>query len=264
METILILINSIGVNPTVFPDKTSQVWKLTDKQLAYLKNEPQPKVVWYFDDEKEVIQILQLFDLINTIVPEDREIDLWVPFLPYARQDKEINNELTFALRTFLKVISLTYARLVVLDVHSQDLLKELAPTFLNIEPISQIAHAVEDCDADLFCYPDSGAETRYGHLFIKAPKVVLEKTRDQVTGSINGIKLAEGFYPHHVAGKKILIVDDICDGGRTFIEAAKLLYSHGAADVNLYTSHGIYSKGVQIIHDAGITKIYDKDGCWE
>jgi len=252
------------VTATLFPDKTSQVWKLKDSQLEYLKTDPKPVVEWYFDNESEVIQIIQLFDLINTIVPEDREIDLYVPFLPYARQDKEINNELTFALRTFLKVISLTYARLVVLDVHSQDLLKELAPTFLNIEPISQITYAARHCDADLFCYPDSGAETRYGGLLVNAPHVVLEKTRDQVTGSINGIKLADGYNPELIKGKKILIIDDICDGGRTFIEGAKVLYSHGAADVNLYTSHGIYSKGVKIIHDAGITKVYDKDGCWE
>lgn len=261
----MILINKLSVTPTTFPDKTSQVWQLNSIQLEYLKNDLTPVVEWYFEDECEVFQIVQLFDLINTIVPEDREITLLTPFLPYARQDKEIDNQLTFALRTFLKVISLTYAKLVVFDVHSQDLLKELYPNFKNIEPIKEIGDATLDGQSDTLCFPDSGAKTRYEHLFPSAVEkaVVLEKTRDQVTGSINGIQLADGYDPELVKGKKILIVDDICDGGRTFIEAAKVLYSHGADTVNLYTSHGIYSKGVVILHEAGIKKIYDKDGSW-
>ena len=261
----MILINGENVNVTTFPDKTTQVWKLSDTILHYLKHDVNPTVTWHFDGEEEVFQILQLFDLINTVVPEHREITLYVPFMPYARQDKNVDNNLTFALRTFLKVISLTYAKLVVFDVHSQDLLKELYPNFENIEPVKEIADAIFDSKSNTLCFPDKGAKTRYEHLFpgLLENSIVLEKTRDQVTGSINGIKLADGYSPELVKYKQILIVDDICDGGRTFIEAAKVLYSHGADTVNLYTSHGIYSKGVVILHEAGIKKIYDKDGSW-
>ena len=47
---------------------------------------------------------------------------------------------------------------------------------------------------------------------------------------------------------KKVLIVDDICDGGRTFIELAKVLRAKGAETVDLYTTHGIYSKGTKVL----------------
>lgn len=258
----MILINRENVNITLFPDQTTQVWKLSDTILEYLKNDLNPRVTWYFSGDQEVFQILQLFDLINTIVPEDREIELYVPFLPYARQDKDIDNNLTFALRTFLKVISLTYAKLVVFDVHSQDLLKEMTPTFENVEPVNLINFAIESSSADCLCFPDKGAKTRYEHLnLLVSDNVYLEKTRDQVTGSINGIKLADDIDPSFIKGKKILIVDDICDGGRTFIEAAKVLNSHGAIDVFLYTSHGIYSKGLKVLHQAGISEVYDRKG---
>ncbi len=45
--------------------------------------------------------------------------------------------------------------------------------------------------------------------------------------------------------GKYCVIVDDICDGGRTFIELAKTLKEGGAQRVVLYVTHGIFSKGI-------------------
>ena len=33
----------------------------------------------------------------------------------------------------------------------------------------------------------------------------------------------------------------DICDGGRTFIELAKVLKDNGAKRVTLYVTHGIF-----------------------
>ena len=45
--------------------------------------------------------------------------------------------------------------------------------------------------------------------------------------------------------GRNCLIVDDICDGGGTFIPLAKKLKNAGAKTVTLYVTHGIFSKGL-------------------
>ena len=63
------------------------------------------------------------------------------------------------------------------------------------------------------------------------------------------------------MVGKKVLIVDDICDRGGTFIGLTKILKQMGCSSVGLYTTHGIYSGGVDIIKDSGIDEIYNKDG---
>lgn len=58
-----------------------------------------------------------------------------------------------------------------------------------------------------------------------------------------------------------ICIVDDICDGGRTFIEAAKLLQRLEPKEIHLYVSHGIFSKGLKVLTEAGISKIFTHKG---
>jgi len=56
--------------------------------------------------------------------------------------------------------------------------------------------------------------------------------------------------------------VDDICDGGRTFIESAGLLReAYPEADIHLYVSHGIFSKGTDVLFDAGIKTIHTIKG---
>ena len=46
------------------------------------------------------------------------------------------------------------------------------------------------------------------------------------------------------------LVIDDICDGGRTFINLAEKLLIMGANDLYLYVTHGIFSKGLPSIHE--------------
>jgi ribose-phosphate pyrophosphokinase len=56
----------------------------------------------------------------------------------------------------------------------------------------------------------------------------------------------------------KVLIVDDICDGGATFIRAARALRAiEPDVEVGLCVTHGIFSKGRQHLLDNGIDKIY-------
>lgn len=58
---------------------------------------------------------------------------------------------------------------------------------------------------------------------------------------------------------KPILVMDDICDGGATFISLAKEIKAHelyNDQELWLYVTHGIFSKGKQTLLDAGYSKI--------
>ena len=47
----------------------------------------------------------------------------------------------------------------------------------------------------------------------------------------------------------RFIILDDICDGGRTFIELAKELRKvYGECYIALVVTHGIFSKGLDVI----------------
>jgi ribose-phosphate pyrophosphokinase len=56
------------------------------------------------------------------------------------------------------------------------------------------------------------------------------------------------------VTNRNVLVVDDICDGGRTFIQLGKKLREQGCKELSLLVTHGIFSYGVD-----ELMKIYDR-----
>ena len=88
---------------------------------------------------------------------------------------------------------------------------------------------------------PDAGAYKKTERLAtaLGVPVVVATKYRSVVDGS-----LAAPDVLGDVRGKVCVIVDDICDGGGTFLNLAESLTAAGAAECHLFVSHGIFSKG--------------------
>ena len=65
-------------------------------------------------------------------------------------------------------------------------------------------------------------------------------KNRDVKTGKLTGFSV----YTDDLNGKDCLIVDDICDGGGTFIGLAEKLKNKNSGKLYLAVSHGIFSNG--------------------
>lgn len=88
---------------------------------------------------------------------------------------------------------------------------------------------------------PDGGSEKRAGGAakLLKLPLLHAWKTRDVATGAISGFGLE---VPAGVGGR-VLVVDDICDGGGTFIGLADQLDRAGLT-ADLFVTHGVFSKG--------------------
>lgn len=249
----MIGLNNRTITPTIFPDKTSQVWKLDPELIAEIE-EGTSIIQWEFENEAEIIQVLQLATLCNKISKNGLKPMLLVPFLPYGRQDKEVSNETTFALSVFLNVLnnSRLFARVATVDAHNTSI-----EGLINISANNYLEGVIKLTEPDVICFPDKGATTR-GYSTEGRPSLHLDKVRNQSTGEIEGLEYKGEL---DLTNKVILIIDDLCDGGRTFIEAAKLLYSKGAFRVCLFTTHGIYSKGVQVLRDAGIKRIFNHKG---
>jgi len=245
----MILLNDVLIISTLFPDKTSQVWKIPEQALepggAYIK--------WEFESEDEIMLLAQLKDLLDSkgILVSLLEIK----YLPYARQDKSINNNQTFALHSFAGLLnSLKFSTITCLDAHSK-VAAEVIDNLTVIDPTREIENAIKHTKPDLLCYPDAGAMDKYTTMS-GLPYVYGEKVRDQETGYITSYKLKGD-----VKGKSVLIVDDICDGGMTFCLLTEQLLDAGATEVNLYVTHGIFSKGLSVLTAAGIKRIFTRRG---
>ena len=247
----MILLNDIQIEPTIFPDNTSQVWNinLPDSRFA--------EITWRFEKESEFIHLAQLVTLLHQY---SYVIILYLPYLPYGRQDKKVSQNTTFALRTFIKLLdSLNLDHIFVLDPHSSLIMEKLDnctawyPAYERI--LLKLPH-------DFVCYPDQGALNKYNPLINcyddkYVPYIFGKKVRDQITGQITdySIKIWEG--ADSIKDKTILIIDDICDGGATFIHLAKKLQEYNVKSISLFVSHGLFTKGLKPLKDAGIDHIY-------
>lgn len=249
----MIAVNNRAITPTIFPDKTSQVWKL-DAELITEIEEGSSIIQWQFESEAEIIQVLQLATLCRKVSKHGFKPFLIVPFLPYGRQDKDVSNETTFALNTFLHVLtsSKLFQQISTIDAHNSEVVFDYG--LMNIPANAYLEGVLRLTQPDVICFPDKGATTR-GYSTEGRPSLHLDKVRNQSTGAIEGLEYNGEM---DLTNRVVLIVDDICDGGKTFIEAAKLLYAKGAFRVCLFTTHGIYSKGVKVLKDAGIKRVFN------
>jgi ribose-phosphate pyrophosphokinase len=237
----------------MFPDKCSQVWKLPDEVYSKIRNSYYNEIRWQFENEAELINVCQLRLLIGSI--EEKRGELFIPYLPYARQDKEVSNNTTFGLQAFSNIInSFNFNKVSSVDVHSNN---HGIKRFVNVLPNEIIKHTFIKTDADIIVYPDKGASLRY--YLPNHTKVYFEKTRDQLTGNIIGMDLLS---KEDLTNKRCLIVDDLCDGGGTFkLVAEQLLNKHKVSNVDLYVSHGLFTKGIQTLRDSGINRIFTYKG---
>jgi len=244
----MLRLNDSPVNVTLFPDNTSQVWKLPEDLL----NRPSATIDWEYSHEGEFMQLAQLKNLLDV---KGVKVYLRLKYLPYARQDKKISNETTFALLSFARLLnSLRFEKVYCLDPHSE-VAELVIERFEPYYPVADIVILKKLEKIDALCYPDSGAVKKYGKMF-GGNYLYGDKVRNQETGYIESYKLNGD-----PKGKRILIVDDICDGGMTFKLLTRDLLKAGAEEVQLFVTHGVFSKGLRTLRQEGITKIFTADG---
>lgn len=260
----MISVKDVQITPTIFPDQSSQIWKLPEDLLKKIYDEYECTIHWDFQNEVEFLHLAQLKTLLDTYSPA---INLRMPYLPYGRQDKRVENSSTFALTTFATLLNaLNFNEVIVLDAHNNPR-AHMINRLRDDAPKIHIMEAIAKTGADCLLFPDEGAAKRYSAYPFATRWVQATKVRDQSTGFISSLSIEGSVKKRHV-----LIVDDICDGGRTFQMAAEAALNAGAKDVYLYVTHGIFSKGIDPLVKSGISRFFTYKGelvptgkgCWD
>jgi len=208
------------------------------------------------DSSDSVFQLLVLTDALKRKFKN--KIQLVIPYLPYSRQDRVCTEGDAFSLKVFADIINAQdYVAVITADSHSSAA-SLLINNFIEI-PQSYFVSKIKNGYWDIILSPDLGAskKTEENQKLLGIPEIgYCIKKRDPKTGSITS---TEVLHPD-IRGKKILITDDICDGGRTFIEITKVLKQRGAYQTDLYVTHAILSKGLGVLLNNGINKVYTTD----
>lgn len=222
--------------------------RLTNKVLIeYLKaSYDRPKIVATIKSSDDIMEFALLFDALARTGRSLPEVVL--PYMPYARADRQFCEGDCVGSQTFKAIIDgMEVSALSTLDVHST----HGHPFCLaNVSPLpfihSAIGHfaTINDAEEIIVLYPDKGARDRYpadlgvacNVAGIKVQVFNCEKARDPSTGKLSGFAVPDLPY------MPILIVDDLCDGGGTFLGIAN--QAEGTVPLGLYITHGIFSKG--------------------
>jgi ribose-phosphate pyrophosphokinase len=208
------------------------------------------KIKAFLRNSDDIMDLLLTVDAIRRIYPRI-EIGLEIPYLPYARQDRVCNKGEPLSVSVFSKILnSLSLSYIKVFDMHSY----VSGALINNLEHVS--CRDIFYCDIISYDYikdwrnlllicPDAGAINRAYAICEDTRWEIIQclKKRNSKTGEIEKTEIYGD-----VKGKRCLIVDDICDGGRTFIEISKKLIEGGASEIILYVTHGIFSKGLEVL----------------
>jgi ribose-phosphate pyrophosphokinase len=208
----------------------------------------------------------ELFDVLlahDALRASGYVVSLDIRYLLGARMDRRIDPRQPHTLQVVARILNNAgFQRIRILDPHSP-----VALELLGAQPVYPL-HAVglvlshygpEDT---VIVAPDTGATARVSTLLALANRPSFRvvqgvKHRDSTTGRLSSFSVVDA---SAVAGKTCLILDDLCDGGGTFIGLAEVLHQVGAVAVDLFVTHGIFSKGTTL---AGIRTIYTTDSYW-
>ena len=193
----------------------------------------------------DVMQLLLLTDALRRLNPA-APVHLDMPYVPYARQDRVCNPGEALGAAVFCKLINdQQYATVTIVEPHS-----DVTPALLQrVRVIDAAAFLKKALAAPAFAQgvtlmaPDAGARKRVQSLAKTlgvADVRYAEKVRDPQTGRITETRV-----PDDIPAQPVLVVDDICDGGRTFLELAAALRDKTRQPLCLYVTHGIFSKGL-------------------
>lgn len=171
---------------------------------------------------------------------------LIIPYFPAARQDRVMIAGEPLSVKVYADIINnLNFSKVLVFDAHS-----EVTPALLNNCEVVTNHHFIQQVITKigkevLLISPDGGALKKIYKVseFLGGIDVVeCSKSRDVKTGKLTGFKV----YSDDLNGQDCLIVDDICDGGGTFMGLAQELKNKNAGKLFLAVSHGIFSKGFE------------------
>ncbi|MFA9231785.1 MAG: ribose-phosphate pyrophosphokinase [Microgenomates group bacterium] len=167
-----------------------------------------------------------------------------IPYFGYARQDRRAKARTPITAKLVANMIAEAgIDRVLTLDLHAAQIqgFFDIPVDNLYASPVFalDIEHHFKGAMDDIMVVsPDVGGVARARELAkrINAPLSIVDKRREKAG------EIAEMTVIGNVAGKKCIIVDDICDTAGTLCKAAEVLIENGATEEHSYITHGVLS----------------------
>lgn len=203
--------------------------------------------------DSDLVSLLQLIDACN----EAKEINVVIPYMGYARQDKRFKPGEPISARAVARCISAD--RIFTINIHAKSVLEHFSGSAKNLDAAKLLGDYIAGFGLEnpILIAPDEGAEGlvkrvssglgyEYDHL---------QKTR--LSGDTVIIKTKN----LDVTGRHVVLVDDMIATGGTMTESIKMLKAQGAVDVYLACVHPVLARNATLrLFNAGVKDIIATD----
>ncbi len=197
-----------------------------------------------------------------------RRITAVTPYFGYARQDRKTGGRTPISAKLVANLITRAGAdRVLTMDLHSGQIQGFFDIPTDNLQAAPTMAADIERRYANphelLVVSPDAGGVVRALTLAsrLNADLAIVDKRR-----SGPGVSEVANIIGD-VAGRRLIIFDDIVDSASTLCNAAKSLSEAGALEVSAYITHGVLSGGAiervnaSVLKELVVTDSIEADG---
>lgn len=234
----MIKVNGEKIEVVKFPNGESLIKNegvLKDiKQSSYMPEMTVEMTVKFESDE----DLLHMMFVKKHIDEMNLETVLVIPYLPYSRMDRT-EGETVFTLKYICSLInSLNFKKVIIYEPHSDvsvALLDRCKAEDITLGLLEIVKEKLNLSSDDYIFFPDQGAEKRYSK-HVKGFKLLTGiKERDFATGWIKKLDVV-GEKPNK--DFRVVILDDLCSRGGTFMMSASKLKELGAKEIHLVVTH--------------------------
>ena len=239
----------------VFPDgesKITLIGKISKKKSIVLQSIYPPV-------DTNLVQVLSL---ITKAKENSSEVIAVIPYMGYARQDREFLPGEIVTMKVLGKLFkSAGASKIIVVDIHSSIGLKHFSIKTKNVTAIPDLVGFFKKLSLKnpLVVSPDQGGKER-AKKFAKefnSDYIALEKTRDRKTGKVK-IKTKN---LEEVENRDLILVDDIISTGGSIIKATQFLKKQKCKRIYVACTHALLMNDAENkIKKAGVTRIISKN----
>ena len=201
--------------------------------------------------------LIQALSLISKAKETSSEVIAVIPYMGYARQDREFLPGEVVTMKVLAKLFKGAGAsKIIAVDIHSLIGFKHFTIKSKNVTAIPDLVKYLKKLSLKnpLVVSPDQGGKERAQEFAREfgSEYIALEKKRDRKTGKVQ-IKTKNA----NVIGRDLILVDDIISTGGSIINATKFLKKQKCKRVYVACTHALLMNNAEKkIRKAGVTKI--------